>query len=131
MSQNQIVQTAIARAGGAAFVNEDGSGNLRTINSPGKYETVAASQTKQVLGATGAAGDILASVTIVPATTSPGVVNLFDSASGSTISLFAGGATSVASLAPITIPLGMVSLAGAWCITTGANVSVVAVGDFT
>lgn len=131
MSQNQIAQTALARFGGVVFLNEDGHGNLRIINSPGSYETVAASQTKQALGATGAVGDTLASVTIVPATTSPGAVTAYDSASGSAIALFTGGATSVSNLQPFTIPLGMVSLAGAWCITTGTNVSVVAVGDFT
>jgi hypothetical protein len=32
---------------------------------------------------------------------------------------------------PFFIPLGMVSVSGAWKITTGASVSCIAVGDFT
>ena len=130
MSQNQVAQVALARDGGVTFLNEDQRGNLRTIISPGAYEVVAASQTKQVLGGTGAIGDTLSSVTIVPATTSPGAVTAYDD-SGSAITLFTGGATSVSNLQPINITLGMVSLAGPWAITTGANVSVIAIGDFT
>ena len=42
----------------------------------GEYETVAASQTAQVLGATGATGYYLAGLLVVPATTSPGVVTM-------------------------------------------------------
>ena len=38
------------------------------------YETVAASQTDQVLGATGAIGDYLYGLTIIPANASPGAV---------------------------------------------------------
>jgi hypothetical protein len=40
-----------------------------------EYETVAASQTDQVLGATGATGDRIAGFLINPATTSPGTVS--------------------------------------------------------
>lgn len=93
------------------------------------YETVAASQTAQVLGATGAAGDFIKGVLVIPATTSPGNVLLLDNATS--ITLFAGGATSVADLKPFFIPLNMVSASGAWKITTGANVSVIGIGIFT
>jgi hypothetical protein len=58
-----------------------------------EYETVAASQTDQVIGPTGATGDYLAGVLIVPATTSPGAVSIKDGA-GSAIPIFTGGATS-------------------------------------
>lgn len=93
------------------------------------YETVAASQTAQVLGTTGASGDYLARLVIVPATVSPGVVTLID---GSTsIPIFVGGTNSLTTLAPIVVEVRTVSLTGPWKITTGANVSVVAVGDFT
>lgn len=94
-----------------------------------KYATVAASQTAQALG-TGAVGDVLASVLIVPATTSPGVVQIKDG-SGTAITVFTGGATSVADLKPINVPLNAVSATGGWQITTGANVSAIAVGTFT
>lgn len=94
------------------------------------YETVAASQTDQSLGATGGAGDMLASVIIIPATTSPGAVSIKDGG-GSVITIFTGGASSVSNLVPFSVPLGLKSLAGAWKITTGANVSAIGVGNFT
>lgn len=93
------------------------------------YETVAASQTAQVIGATGAAGDRISHILVVPATTSPGNVILLDNATS--ITVFAGGAASVSSLIPFTVALDMVSVSGAWKITTGTNVSVIAVGYFT
>jgi hypothetical protein len=97
----------------------------------GDYETVAASQTAQVLGATGAAGDVLAKLLIVPATLSPGTVSIKDGAGGSAITVFTGGASSVSNLVPFLVPLGMTALSDGWRVTTGANVSVVAIGDFT
>lgn len=97
----------------------------------GDYETVAASQTAQVLGATGAAGDFLAALLIVPATTSPGAVSIKDGSSGTTITVFTGGSSSVSNLVPFPIPLGLTALSDGWRVTTGANVSVVAIGDFT
>lgn len=96
----------------------------------GDYETVAASQSTQALGATGAAGDYLYGLLIVPATTSPGNVQIKDG-SNSAITVFTGGATSVADLKPFLIPLNMVSVVGAWQVTTGANVSAIGVGSFT
>lgn len=108
---------------------------LKAIQTPignigaGEYETVAASQTAQVLGATGAAGDYIAGLLVVPATTSPGNVLLLDGATS--ITVFAGGASSVSNLVPFFIPLGMVSVSGAWKVTTGADVSVIGIGNFT
>ena len=97
--------------------------------SNGEYETVAASQTAQVLGATGAAGDYISGILVVPATTSPGNVLLLDNAIS--ITVFAGGASSVSNLVPFFIPLGIVSVSGAWKVTTGANVSCIGIGSFT
>ena len=94
-----------------------------------EYETVAASQTAQVLGPTGATGDYIAGILVVPATTSPGNVLLLDNATS--ITVFTGGATSVSNLVPFFIPLGMKSVSGAWKITTGANVSCIGIGNFT
>lgn len=96
--------------------------------SQGDYETVAASQTDQALGATGAAGDFLEGLLIVPATTGAGNVSIKDG-SGSAISVFATG--TLADLTPIWLPLHIRSASGAWKVTTGANVSVLAVGSFT
>lgn len=94
------------------------------------YETIAASQTDQVLGAANAgAGSELLGLLIVPATTSPGAVQIKDG-SGDAITVFAGGASSVSNLVPFYVPLNIRSTGGAWKVTTGANVSVVAGGRF-
>jgi hypothetical protein len=95
----------------------------------GEYETVAASATAQVLGPTGATGDFISGVLVIPATTSPGNVLLLDNATS--ITVFTGGASSVSNLVPFFIPLGMISVSGAWKITTGTNVSCIGIGNFT
>lgn len=105
-----------------------GTVNLTDITNA-EYETVAASQTTQAIGATGATGDYLAGVLVVPATTTPGVVTILDNTTA--VVSFPGGASSVTSLVPFFIPLGIKSVSGAWKITTGTNVSCVAVGNFT
>jgi hypothetical protein len=101
----------------------------RVINGGAEYETVAASQTAQALGGTGATGDYLAGILVTPATTSPGTVIILDNAIS--ITVFAGGASSVSNLVPFFIPLGLISVSGAWKITTGANVSCIGIGKFT
>lgn len=100
-----------------------------SYSSQPAYETVAAGQTDQVLGATGAAGDVLETLIIVPATTGPGVVQIQDG-SGTAITVYTGG-TVGADLTPISLRLDIVSVAGAWSVTTGANVSVLAIGKFS
>lgn len=93
------------------------------------YETVAASQTAQVFGG----GDVgsgkgtwLERLIIVPANLNPGVVTIIDNATS--ISVFAGGTGSITELKPIVVDLGVAAKAAKWSITTGANVSVIAVG---
>lgn len=94
------------------------------------YETVAASQTDQVMGGTGAVGDFLTSVLIIPASVSPGAVSIKDGG-GSAITIFQGGAGSASNLIPFLVPLGYSSKSGAWKVTTGASVSAIASGDFS
>jgi len=91
----------------------------------GNYETIAAGVTDQVLGASGAAGDMLSHVVIVPASTSPGGVVVTDGATA--ISIFAGGAESLSNLVPFVVALNMSAVAGPWKVSTGANVSAIAV----
>jgi hypothetical protein len=93
------------------------------------YEAVPASTTAQVMGGAGAIGDLLNGLLIIPATTSPGAVSILDNATSMTV--FTGGASSVGSLVPFFVPIGARSVSGPWKVTTGANVSVVAVGSFT
>lgn len=99
------------------------------VHSAMNYETVAASQTAQVMGTAGGVSDVISHIIAVPASTSPGALTLIDGATS--ITVFAGGTDSVASLIPFTIPLGLKAATGPWKITTGANISAIVVGDFT
>jgi hypothetical protein len=101
--------------------------SLSVVQAGLTYETVAASQTAQVLGGSGATGDYLSHIVIQPATTGAGNVVILDNAT--TVFTFTSG--TLPGLAPITVPVGAFSVSGAWKITTGANVAVVAVGSFT
>jgi hypothetical protein len=102
------------------------------ITDSGKYQAVAAGQSATPLsgGGGGAVGDYLAGVLIVPASTSPGAVSITDG-SGSAITIFSGGTSSVTSLVSFFVPIGAYSASGPWKVTTGASVSVFAVGLFT
>lgn len=93
------------------------------------YETVAAEQTAQPLGQAGATGDYIKRIIIVPAALTTGVVTLLDNATS--INILPGGASSLTELKPIVVDLEMFSVSGAWKITTGVSVSVIAVGVFT
>lgn len=115
---------------GAATVK----GGVGVVNGGSFYQEVAASQTATVLqSSTGAAGDYLSHCVIQPATTSPGAVTVFDNANAAATNViaFPGGASSVSNLTPIPFPVGAVSTAGAWKVTTGANVSVSCFGKFS
>lgn len=96
--------------------------------SEGDYETVAAGQSDQVLGQTGAAGDWLQRLICVVATAATAQVQIKDG-SGSLITVLPnspGGGVGT-----YVIELGLKSLSGGWKVTTGAGVSVIGVGDFT
>lgn len=103
-------------------------GHSMRVESASEYETVAASQTAQVLGSTGKKGDLLTGLLIVPAAVGAGTVSIKDG-SDSAINVFVTG--TLLDLSPIWIPLGVQSKTGAWQVTTGASVSVIAVGSFT
>lgn len=92
-----------------------------------EYETVAASQTDQVLGATGANLDTLSHIVIQPATTAAGTCTVKD---GTTV-IFTFTAGTLADLSPIVVPFNIRSRTGSFKVTTGANVSVIAFGKFT
>lgn len=113
----------------ALFSGEDQQvGALGTIAAGNQYETVAPSQTDQVLGSVGAAGDYLDKLICVVATASTAQVQIKDGA-GSAITILPnspGGG-----LGTYTIPIELKSNTGAWKITTGAGVSVISCGKFT
>lgn len=128
-SPRVTVATDQATNAGAALKN----GGVGVVNGASAWETVAASQTGQVLGATGAAGDYLSHCMVYPTTTTPGVVTVFDdtSSAANNVIAFPGGASSVSNLVPFAVPVGAISVTGAWKVTTGANLVVTCYGKFT
>lgn len=128
-SPRVTVATDQATNAGAALKN----GGVGVVNGASAWETVAASQTGQALGATGGAGDYLSHCVIYPTSTTPGVVTVFDdtSSAANNVIAFPGGASSVSNLVPISIPVGAISVSGAWKVTTGANLVVTCYGKFT
>jgi len=89
------------------------------------YETVAASQTAQVLGQSGAVGDTIVRLIITVNTALTSTVTIID---GST-SIAIMPATTIVGI--YSIDLGVQSVSGPWKITTGAGATVVAVGNFS
>lgn len=129
-AQRVTVATDQATNAGAALVK----GGVGVVNGGNFYQAVAASATATVLqSSTGAAGDYLSHCVLYPTSTSPGVVTVFDNtnAAGTSAILFPGGASSLSNLAPIPIPVGAISVSGAWKVTTGASISVVCYGKFS
>ena len=97
------------------------------VNNPYQYpyETVAVSQTAQVLGTNGAIGDYLHRIVVTVSTAATSTVSIID------------GSTTVLAI-PANTPIGVYSLAlnlnaatGPWKVTTGAGAAVLAVGLFS
>ena len=91
-----------------------------------QYETVAVSQTGQVLGGTGAAGDYVHRLVINTITVASAGVTLIDGSTSIVIQTAASAVIGVAS-----IEVNMAAVTGPWKITTGAGATVVAVGIFS
>lgn len=108
---------------------EDSANNVQVVEQGQyDYETVAASQTDQVLGVTGAAGDFLHKLICVVTTAATAVVQIKDGG-GSAITVFPnspGGGVGT-----YVLDFNIVSTAGAWKVTTGAGVAVIGIGRFT
>jgi len=103
-------------------------GLMFTSDGGTEYETVAASQTTQALGAVGAAGDLLSRLICVVTTAATAQVQIKDGAD-TAITVFPnspGGGVGT-----YTIPIGLQSRTGAWQVTTGAGVAVIACGVFS
>lgn len=111
----------------ASLGGKAASASLSVTQAGYEYETVAASQTAQVMGATGATGDFLSHVILCPTTTAAGTMTILDNATV----IFTYTAGTLSDLRPIIIPINAFSVSGAWKITTGANETAVAFGDFT
>src|SRR3990172_135671 len=92
-----------------------------------EYEEVAASQTDQVLGASGAVADVFATYHCV-VTSALGAAVTIEDATGTAITLIPSGA---AAGVYDSIEFNWKSVNGAWEFTTPASVSCVVAGDFT
>lgn len=136
-----VASHAVTNAGTFAVQVSNANGNGRALPAGSApvvlnsmtYSAKAASVTASLFGATGASGDYLDGVLIIPATVGCGLVSIRDG-SGSDITIFiGGGTTALADARPFYVPIGAISSGGAggWKVTTGANVSVIGVGNFT
>lgn len=92
-----------------------------------QYETVAVSQTGQVLGGTGAVGDYLHRLIIQVITVATASVTIIDGATS--IVVLTGAAGLVAGV--YSVECNMRSASGAWSVTTGAGATVIGVGVFS
>lgn len=90
------------------------------------YETIAASQSDQIIGPAGAVGDILETLVITVATAATGTVSIKDG-SGSAIPITAANTP----IGVYSVKIGARSTAGAWKVTTGAGATAVAIGKFS
>jgi len=115
------VRSSIPVAGPVQLFKRNGAApvDLIAVEAAEDYETVAAGQTAQALGATGATGDFLARILIAEST---GTITILDNVI--TVLVIPAGALGV-------WEIGLKSVSGAWNITTAANTACTAVGQFT
>jgi hypothetical protein len=103
------------------------------VNNPYRYfyEHVAASQTAQVLGGTGAVGDYLHRLICTVTTSATGNVVIVDGSGTGILTHTVLPALAGTGVNVYNIEMNAVSKDGAWKITTGAGVEVMAVGIFS
>jgi len=101
------------------------------INNPYRYqyEHVAASQSAQVLGGTGAVGDYLHRIICTVTTSATGNVVIVDGTGTGILTHTVLPALS--GVGVFNIEINAASTTGPWKITTGAGVEVMAVGIFS
>tara|TARA_B110000503_G_C7127933_1_gene405523 strand:- start:376 stop:696 length:321 start_codon:yes stop_codon:yes gene_type:complete len=96
-----------------------------------QYEHVAASSSAQVLGATGAKGDYLHRLICTVTTASTGNVLIVDGSGSGILTHTVLPASPGTGINVYNIEVNAVSADGAWKVTTGAGVEVMAVGIFS
>jgi hypothetical protein len=107
------------------------AGGVPVVSGGYEYETVAVSQSDQILGATGAVGDYLESLLCVVATAATSQVQIKDG-NGSLITVLPNNVGAGVGTYPIPIGLTCVNATTpGWKITTAAGVTVLASGNFT
>jgi len=95
------------------------------------YEYVAAGQTAQVLGPTGAKGDYLHRLICTVTTAASGNVVIVDGSGTGILTHTVLPASAGTGINVYNIEINAVSADGAWKVTTGAGVEVMAVGIFS
>lgn len=120
-------KAALVYDGAPAGYDQDSTA-VRVVPPNDQMQLVAVSETDKVLGATGAAGDYLDHLLCMVATAATGTVSIKDG-SGSAIPVAL--ANPGGGVGTYDIPIGKKSESGAWRITTGAGVTVLAFGQFT
>ena len=103
------------------------------VNNPYRYfyEHVAASQTAQVLGTTGAVGDYLHRIVITVSTAASALVRIVDGSGTGILTHTILPNSPGGGIGVYNIEINATSHDGAWKITTGAGSEVIAVGIFT
>ena len=96
-----------------------------------QYEHVAGSQTAQVLGNTGAGGDYLHRLICTVSTAATGNVLIVDGTGAGVLTHTILPASPGGGIGVYNIEVNAVSANGAWKITTGAGVEVMAIGIFS
>lgn len=136
MSGTQVFPVAniMAEAAAAYLMGPNGTAVASKTNAipmaqynAGEYETVAVSQTDQVMGATGAIGDYLDRVVLFVATAAQAAVTIKDGAT----TICAIPASPGGGIGIYTIQLGIRAVGAGFSITTGSGVTAIAIGDFT
>ena len=102
-------------------------------NSPYRYqyEHVAAGQTAQVLGGTGAKGDYLHRLICTVTTAATGNVVIVDGSGTGILTHTIAPANPGGGIGVYNVEINAISQDGAWKVTTGAGVEVMAVGSFS
>lgn len=125
-SNHNALDTNLANLG-VRFTGADTTNDVQRVESQWEYEDVSASQTDQLMGTTGAAGDLLHALKCETSAASVGKVTVKDGAGSSfTIFLAQGAAAMLDSPA-----LDWVSVNGAWSVTTGTNTTCRVSGRFS
>ena len=103
------------------------------VNNPYRYqyEHIAVGQTAQVLGTTGAVGDYIHRLVCTVTTAATGNVVIVDGTGTGILTHTVLPANPGGGIGVYNVELNAISANGAWKITTGAGVEVMAVGIFS
>ena len=96
-----------------------------------QYEHIAASQSAQVLGGTGAVGDYIHRLVCTVTTAATGNVVIVDGTGTGILTHTVLPANPGGGIGVYNVEINAVSQNGAWKVTTGAGVEVMAVGIFS